>query len=384
MHGRDPSIEGAILLSPPLHRATDADLDAWAAFGKPLVVLVPELDDYLRPDEARARFARVPQAEVIGVDGAKHLWVGESAVRRVLDEIVGHVAARPPGARCPTHLVRPEHDRGGRRMSLHTYREDGDGLPLVLLHGVPARPPHVGRRSRPLPAGRPVHAVDLPGTPGRRGPTCRSRRSRRPPTASRRALRARGRRARRRRRPVDGRLRRARARSSATPTSSRRSRSSTPSRRPTPPRRAPTGCASRTRRRRPARSTPSGPWRRRCWARRRGPSRPEVADEVDGVDRASRSPPGSPGRSARWPPARTAPTCCGRSTGPVVVRRRRRGHRHAGRGRRAPGRDGAARAAVVVPRAGHLSADRAARRRRRGPRRPGPGAPTPDASEPTG
>ena len=91
MHGRDPSIEGAILLSPPLHRATDADLDAWAAFGKPLVVLVPELDDYLRPDEARRRFARVPQAEVIGVDGAKHLWVGESAVRRVLDEIVAHV-----------------------------------------------------------------------------------------------------------------------------------------------------------------------------------------------------------------------------------------------------------------------------------------------------
>ncbi|MDM7830915.1 alpha/beta hydrolase [Cellulomonas edaphi] len=100
MHGRDPSIEGAILLSPPLHRATDADLDAWAAFGKPLVVLVPELDDYLRPDEARQRFARVPQAEVIGVDGAKHLWVGEPALRRVLDEIVGHVL--PGRAPLPT------------------------------------------------------------------------------------------------------------------------------------------------------------------------------------------------------------------------------------------------------------------------------------------
>lgn len=91
MHGRDPSIEGAILLSPPLRRATDEDLDAWNAFGKPLVVLVPEHDDYLRPEEARRRFARVRQAEVIGVDGAKHLWVGESAVRRVLDEIVAHV-----------------------------------------------------------------------------------------------------------------------------------------------------------------------------------------------------------------------------------------------------------------------------------------------------
>jgi len=90
-HGRDPGIDGAILLSPPLHRATDADLDAWSTFGKPLVVLVPELDDYLRPAEARTRFARVRQAEVIGVDGARHLWVGESAVRRVLDEIVAHV-----------------------------------------------------------------------------------------------------------------------------------------------------------------------------------------------------------------------------------------------------------------------------------------------------
>jgi hypothetical protein len=90
-HGTDPGIEGAILPSPPLHRATDADLDRWTEFGKPLVVLVPEHDDYLRPDEARSRFARVPQAEVIGVDGAKHLWVGEPAVRRVLDEIVQHV-----------------------------------------------------------------------------------------------------------------------------------------------------------------------------------------------------------------------------------------------------------------------------------------------------
>ncbi|MFB4281038.1 MULTISPECIES: alpha/beta hydrolase [unclassified Nonomuraea] len=87
----DPLVEGAILLSPPLHRATDADLDAWAGFGRPLVALVPEFDDYLRPEEARSRFARVPQAEVIGVDGAKHLWVGEPYVRIVLDEIVKRV-----------------------------------------------------------------------------------------------------------------------------------------------------------------------------------------------------------------------------------------------------------------------------------------------------
>ena len=89
--GNDPAVTGAILLSPPLRRATDADLDGWAASGKPLIALVPELDDYLRPPEARQRFARVPQAEVIGVDRAKHLWVGEPAVRIVLGEIVRRV-----------------------------------------------------------------------------------------------------------------------------------------------------------------------------------------------------------------------------------------------------------------------------------------------------
>jgi alpha/beta superfamily hydrolase len=81
-------IEGAILLSPPLRRPTDADLDRWAAAAKPLIALVPELDDYLRPDEARRRFARVPTAEVIAVDKAKHLWVGEPYVRIVMTEIV--------------------------------------------------------------------------------------------------------------------------------------------------------------------------------------------------------------------------------------------------------------------------------------------------------
>ena len=83
-----PGVQGGILLSPPLRRASDADLDAWAAAGRPLTVLVPEFDDYLRPDEARSRFARVPKADVIGVPGAKHLWVGENYVRTVLNEIV--------------------------------------------------------------------------------------------------------------------------------------------------------------------------------------------------------------------------------------------------------------------------------------------------------
>ena len=65
-----------------------------------MLALVPELDDYLRPDEARQRFARIPQARVVGVDGARHLWVGEKSVRRVLDEVVAQVA--PAAAPLPT------------------------------------------------------------------------------------------------------------------------------------------------------------------------------------------------------------------------------------------------------------------------------------------
>jgi uncharacterized protein len=90
--GLHEAIRGAILLSPPLRAATDEDLDRWDASSKPVLVLVPELDDYLRPDEARRRFARISQADVVGVDGAKHLWVGEPYVRRVLDEVVARVA----------------------------------------------------------------------------------------------------------------------------------------------------------------------------------------------------------------------------------------------------------------------------------------------------
>ncbi|GAA4892358.1 alpha/beta hydrolase [Streptomonospora salina] len=103
--GCDPEVEGAILLSPPLHRAADSDLDVWNDAGTPLVALVPEFDDYLRPEEARERFARVRQAEVIGVDGAKHLWVGEPYVRTVLNTVVEHVA--PDAAPLPVEWDGP-------------------------------------------------------------------------------------------------------------------------------------------------------------------------------------------------------------------------------------------------------------------------------------
>lgn len=99
-YGRDHAIEGAILLSPPLHRATADDVVAWSDDPRRLVVVVPEFDDYLRPAEARERFASVPGATLIAVDGGKHLWVGETQTRRVLTEIVA--ATNPDALPLPT------------------------------------------------------------------------------------------------------------------------------------------------------------------------------------------------------------------------------------------------------------------------------------------
>ena len=98
MYGaHDPTVVGAILLAPPLKRAGDADLDAWAASGKPLVAVVPEFDDYLRPAEARPRFARVPQAELVVVEKSKHLFVGfaEEVLDVVADRLVRGSAPLP-------------------------------------------------------------------------------------------------------------------------------------------------------------------------------------------------------------------------------------------------------------------------------------------------
>jgi alpha/beta superfamily hydrolase len=94
-YGCDPVVAGAILLSPPLRSTTVDDLRVWATSGKPVVALVPEFDDYLRPAEAAERFAVIPHAEVIGVPGAKHLWVGDAV--QALDEVVKRVvpAAHP-------------------------------------------------------------------------------------------------------------------------------------------------------------------------------------------------------------------------------------------------------------------------------------------------
>jgi len=76
------------LLSPPLHFSTSMDLLRWNEDGRPVVALIPELDDYLRPAAAVEAFAPLTQTELIPVEGAKHLWVGEPSVYRVLSEIV--------------------------------------------------------------------------------------------------------------------------------------------------------------------------------------------------------------------------------------------------------------------------------------------------------
>jgi hypothetical protein len=98
-YGCDPSVVGAVLISPPLRFSQPDDLARWAESGKPLVAIVPELDDFLRPPEARERFAAVPQAEVVDVPNAKHLFVGYTET--VLDEVVRHVA--PASYPLPRH-----------------------------------------------------------------------------------------------------------------------------------------------------------------------------------------------------------------------------------------------------------------------------------------
>ena len=89
MYGLDPSVEGLILLSPPL-RFRDSDRE-----GAPDVVIVNQalVREYWPGQDPLGKrifmeWNRDMQAEVVGVDGAKHLWVGEPSVRRALNEIV--------------------------------------------------------------------------------------------------------------------------------------------------------------------------------------------------------------------------------------------------------------------------------------------------------
>jgi alpha/beta superfamily hydrolase len=96
----DKRVKGLILLSPPLRFSTDEDLQWWSTDGRPFIALVPEHDEYLKPDVAIERFAPLKQILIIPVEDAKHLWVGEPAVYRVLSEITKVIA--------PDHLSLPE------------------------------------------------------------------------------------------------------------------------------------------------------------------------------------------------------------------------------------------------------------------------------------
>ena len=93
-HAKDPRHKGLILLSPPLRTTTDEQLKYWNSDSRPITALVPELDDYLKPDQARQRFAIVPTLKIVAVDEAKHLWLGEPLVHRVLSEITSIVTGK--------------------------------------------------------------------------------------------------------------------------------------------------------------------------------------------------------------------------------------------------------------------------------------------------
>jgi len=94
-HAKDVRHKGLILLSPPLRTTTNVQLEYWNTDPRPITALVPELDDYLQPAQARERFAIVPKIKIIAVDEAKHLWLGEPAVHRVLSEITSIVNGFP-------------------------------------------------------------------------------------------------------------------------------------------------------------------------------------------------------------------------------------------------------------------------------------------------
>ena len=97
---RDRRVKGLILLSPPLRYSAEEDLQWWNNDGRPVIALVPEHDEFLKPAEAIKRFAPLKQISIIAVEDAKHLWVGEPAVYRVLSEITQVIA--------PDHLPLPQ------------------------------------------------------------------------------------------------------------------------------------------------------------------------------------------------------------------------------------------------------------------------------------
>ncbi len=101
-YATDKRIRGLILLSPPLLTTTSEHLKFWNQDGRPVIALVPEYDEFLNPAGAIERFKDLSKVNLIPVEGAKHLWVGEPFVHRVLSEIVRRV--NPTKLPLPTEL----------------------------------------------------------------------------------------------------------------------------------------------------------------------------------------------------------------------------------------------------------------------------------------
>jgi alpha/beta superfamily hydrolase len=82
------AIAGIILVSPTLRYTSTEELARWAQTDVPMVALIPEFDDFLRPEAAAVAFGSLPHVKRITGWDAKHLWVGEPSVQFVLNEIV--------------------------------------------------------------------------------------------------------------------------------------------------------------------------------------------------------------------------------------------------------------------------------------------------------
>lgn len=101
-YAKDARVKGLILLSPPMQRTQESDLEFWQNDPRPVVAYVPEHDEYLNPAQALERFKNFPRLTLVPVDGAKHLWVGEPYVHYILSEITKQIA--PQRLPLPTEI----------------------------------------------------------------------------------------------------------------------------------------------------------------------------------------------------------------------------------------------------------------------------------------
>jgi alpha/beta superfamily hydrolase len=101
-YAKDNRVTGLILLSPPLQRTGHEELDFWQKDSRPVTAYIPEHDEYLNPEQAKERFKSFPRLNLIPVDGAKHLWVGEPFVHLILSEITKIIA--PSRLPLPTEI----------------------------------------------------------------------------------------------------------------------------------------------------------------------------------------------------------------------------------------------------------------------------------------